>query len=469
MINNIYASIISDTSYYIISGFLVLIVLSGLVLMSKVKTARGGNLISGLALLLGVVVSLIKYEIFSIWAIYLFIVIGAIIGLVVAYRVKMINMPQLIALLNSFGGLVSAIVGSYAILQIGGDGSNFSLITAIIALTVGAITFTGSIVATLKLQGLISQKRVVFKFHNFWTLLALLIIISISLFQFVFGYNIIITLIVVSFFSLYLGISLALPIGGADMPVAISLLNSLSGVAGAISGLAIGDALLVAVGGVVGASGLLLTQIMSKAMNRKLADILFTKSKKDSSSKPTDQAVKTEKVSEVDYLNVLKDALDIIIVPGYGMAVAQAQHHVKTLTSLLTANGIKVRFGIHPVAGRMPGHMNVLLAEARIDYDLLLEAEQINDDFKNADLTIVIGANDVINPAARTAVGTPLYGMPILNVDECKNVFIFNYDLKPGYSGVDNPLYDDVEHVKLFLGNAFDTLKVLIEEYKSLK
>lgn len=468
MFNTTFTNLLNDTNHYIISGVLILFVLFGLMLMSKVEKARLGNIISGLAILLGVIVSLIKYDIISVWAIYIFIGVGAIIGIILAYKIKMIDMPQLIALLNSFGGLASSIVGGYALFSIGGDGSYFSLITGMLALIIGIITFVGSIIAVLKLHKLITQKRVVVKFHNTWTILALVLVVVTIITQFIFTYNMYITLVILSVLSIYLGLALTLPVGGADMPIAISLLNSLSGVAGAISGLAINNLLLVAIGGIVGASGLLLTQAMGKAMNRKISSILFLKEGTTSTIGKSLTTEKTLKESQVDHLKVLKDAKQVIIVPGYGMAVAQAQHHIKEITTLLTKKGKTVKFAIHPVAGRMPGHMNVLLAEAHISYNLLFDADNINDDFKDTDLVLVVGANDVINPAARTEKGTALYGMPILNVDQAKNIFIFNYDLNPGYAGVDNPLYDDVTHVKLFLGNAFDTLKDFIASIKEI-
>ena len=261
------------------------------------------------------------------------------------------------------------------------------------------------------------------------------------------------------------GLLFTIRVGGADMPITISLLNSFSGVAGSIAGLAIGDALLVAVGAIVGSSGLLLTQIMCKAMNRSLMDILLGKTTiaaKSIEKKQVEVKSIKEDVKE-SYLELIRKAKNVIIVPGYGMAIAQAQHLVKNLSDKLKTNGATVRYAIHPVAGRMPGHMNVLLAEADVDYDELFEMDEINPEFKNADLTIVVGANDVLNPAAREAEGTPIYGMPILNVDESKNIVIFNYDTKPGYAGVDNPLYQK-DNVHLVLGNAYDTLSELLEK-----
>ena len=253
------------------------------------------------------------------------------------------------------------------------------------------------------------------------------------------------------------------------MPITISLLNSFSGVAAAIAGLAISDVLLVSIGGIVGASGLLLTQIMCKAMNRKLFDILLSKTTQKKSVIITQKVEmlavpKKETSIETSVVDVIKQAKSVIIVPGYGMAVAQAQHLVKKLADFMRSNGTTIKYAIHPVAGRMPGHMNVLLCEANVDYEDLYEMDDINNEFKSTDLTIVIGANDVMNPAARNAVGTPIYGMPILDVDDCKQVIIFNYDLKPGYAGVENPIYQRTKNIYLELGNASDTIAKILSE-----
>jgi NAD(P) transhydrogenase subunit beta len=273
--------------------------------------------------------------------------------------------------------------------------------------------------------------------------------------------------------SALFGLYFSVRVGGADMPITISLLNSLSGVAGAIAGMAISDIFLVAVGGIVGASGLLLTQIMCKAMNRSLMSILLG-GMKAAPAQPKVEAVTKDDVQKVEIAKpeekktageVLSSAKNVIIVPGYGMALAQAQHQVKQLADKLEANGANVRFAIHPVAGRMPGHMNVLLAEADVPYDQLYEMEAINDDFGKADAVVVIGANDVLNPAARNAEGTPIYGMPVLNVDQAPEVIICNFDLKPGYAGVENPLYTRKEGVYLLLGDAKESLNKLISQF----
>ena len=248
-------------------------------------------------------------------------------------------------------------------------------------------------------------------------------------------------------FSAAFGVVFSVRGGGAEMPITISLLNSFSGLAAAIAGFAVTDILLVAVGGIVGASGLFLTQIMCRAMNRSLADILLGKTSTqekhvENGAKETEvEKDETQKSANVNYVEVVKSAKSVIIVPGYGMALAQAQHLVKNLAQKLTSGGATVKYAVHPVAGRMPGHMDVLLIEAGVPFEDVYEMDDINEEFEETDVTIVVGANDVLNPAARSAEGTPIYGMPILNVDQCKNILIFNYDLKPGYSGVDNPIY----------------------------
>ncbi|MDD3113535.1 MAG: NAD(P)(+) transhydrogenase (Re/Si-specific) subunit beta [Candidatus Izemoplasmatales bacterium] len=462
--------VLSDPLYYTLVGILTGFVLLGIYFMSKVESARMGNQLSAFAMALAVALTLIHYAILPVWILYILLAIGATIGLIFALKVKMIQMPQLIALLNGLGGLASAIVGGYAYLGIGAMTDSFSQIVALIAIMIGAMTFSGSLVASGKLHRILPQKPLLIRHHSLWLGATILLMATfIVLPQFVKLPDFLV-LSVMTVMALGFGLLFSIRVGGADMPITISLLNSLSGVAGAISGLAIGELLLVSIGGIVGASGLLLTQIMCKAMNRSLLEILLGRSTTSSQAKGevTTEAVVPQQDSDIpviqaDPVELFKKAKDVIIVPGYGMAIAQAQHLVKQLGDILLKQGTKVRFAIHPVAGRMPGHMNVLLAEADVDYDDLYEMEQVNDDFASADLAIVIGANDVINPSARAAEGTPIYGMPILNVDQCPEVFIFNYDLRPGYAGVDNPLYQRKTGVHLFLGNAADTLKSFMD------
>lgn len=462
---------LSSTNYYIVSGILVALVLLGIYLMSKVKFARLGNIISGFAVLGAIINTLIYYDIIDIWALYIYMTIGALIGTILALKIKMISMPLMIAILNGLGGLASMIVSGFAVKDSNALLDIFPYITAYLGFFIGLVTFVGSIIAGLKLQRVLPQKPI--HFNGYQVILTItLAVFAASLFVPLFSYvNPWIILGAGLIIGTLFAIVFTMKIGGADMPIVISLLNSFSGVAGALSGLAILDPLLVSVGAVVGASGLLLTQIMCKAMNRSLLDILLGKTSMNSSSQPkeiveyiNEEAIIKDTRNPID---ILKEAKSVIIVPGYGMAIAQAQALVKELQDYFTSNGASVKYAIHPVAGRMPGHMNVLLAEVDVDYDLLFEMDDINDDFKTTDAVFVIGANDVLNPTARTNPDTPIYGMPILNVDESKDIFIFNYDLNPGYSGVQNPIYNRKSGLHLFLGNAKDTLDKLMKELKS--
>ena len=479
--------------YYFICTVLALVVLLGLFMMTKVKTAVKGNMLSAFGLLAGIVVTLIRYNVLGVVSIYIFMLIGILIGLIMYRRVKMIQMPQMVALLNGLGGAASAIVGTLSLIGIGNAQTDyfvFSNVTASLALVVGLITLVGSLIAAGKLHRILPQKPVVWKNHAAITkftlagsllavVLALFIGISIPVIS-----NPYFILLVAIIFSSFFGYVFAIRVGGADMPITISLLNSLSGVAGAVAGMAIGHILLVAVGGIVGASGLLLTQIMCKAMNRSLMDILTGKTsakskqqtKKLAIANPSEVIIEKEEVSSTGKskelntktaTDVLALAKSVIIVPGYGMALSQAQHLVKQLADQLELNGADVKYAIHPVAGRMPGHMNVLLAEADVSYEQLYEMDAMNDEFKNTDAVIVIGANDVLNPAARDAVDTPIYGMPILNVDQAKEIIICNFDLSPGYARVENPLYERTEGVYLKLGDAKESLQQLLMELKN--
>ena len=487
----------------VVSAILAVMVLAGISMMSRVKTAVAGNLLSALAMLCGIVATLLFAGVVSVWTIYVAILIGALIGSLLAVRVKMIQMPQTVALFNGLGGGASALVG---LMSVQGEGA-FVRFTALLAVAVGMVTLVGSLVAAGKLHRVLPQKPVVWRGHSLWTLVFLVLACG-CVVAGIFAGGAGLTVCLVGAFaaaSLF-GLWFSLRVGGADMPITISLLNSLSGVAGAIAGMAIGDVFLVAVGGIVGASGLLLTQIMCRAMNRRLMSILTggaavkaapaveVPANEDSAIEENEELVKRmmdleKKSKELEAMvadlearvkaldgqvnaapaeekptaaAVLSKAKDVIIVPGYGMALAQAQHQVRQLADKLESRGARVRFAIHPVAGRMPGHMNVLLAEADVDYEKLYEMEAINDDFKKADAVVVIGANDVLNPAARDAVGTPIYGMPVLNVDEAPEVIVCNFDLKPGYAGVENPLYSREKGVYLELGDAKETLIRLI-------
>ena len=464
---------ISNPVYYVICAILSILVLVGIAMMSKVKSAARGNALSATAMGLGVIVTLLKLQVVTFPWLIGGILIGGIIGTLLYTRVKMIQMPQMVALLNGIGGGASALVGALTLFQLTESNVYFTLVTAFLAIIIGMLTLVGSLVAAGKLHRVLPQKSVVWPFHNVATSLTLVVAVFfllIGTLNYVVPSALIYSMIGTMLFSALFGLYFSIRVGGADMPITISLLNSLSGVAGAIAGMAIGDIFLVAVGGVVGASGLLLTQIMCRAMNRSLINILIPHGKAKAPAKPTTTTPKApvapqpkQESSPIDQaVAMLRGAKRVIIVPGYGMALAQAQQEVKQLADKLARNGAEVKYAIHPVAGRMPGHMNVLLAEANVDYDSLYEMEAINDQFANTDAVIVIGANDVLNPAARNAEGTPIYGMPVLNVDQAKQVIICNFDLKPGYAGVENPLYSRGEGVALCLGDAKATIDQIL-------
>lgn len=507
------------TIQIIISVLLSIAVLAGISMMSKVQTAVRGNLLSALAMLIGVVATLWFSGVVNALTIYPSILVGALIGGTMARRAQMIQMPQLVALFNGLGGGASALVGILSATSLGFSSEQIAAImdhhympfvhfTSMLAIAVGIITLVGSLVAAGKLHRLLNQRPVVLPSHSLFTMLWLLFTIGFVIMGTVTTGSMVLPILGCVLSAALFGVFFSIRVGGADMPITISLLNSLSGVAGAIAGMAVSDIFLVAVGGIVGASGLLLTQIMCRAMNRSLMSILTGSTRKPAvvrqpviTDNANEQLVKRvmdleKKIKELEEIvknlegrvqtlsaqldeaeqqkpaapqeakdpvaEALMEAKNVIIVPGYGMALAQAQHQVKQLADKLTANGARVRYAIHPVAGRMPGHMNVLLAEADVSYEDLYEMEAINDDFGQCDLAIVIGANDVLNPAARHAEGTPIYGMPVLNVDQAPQVIICNYDLKPGYAGVENPLYTRERGVHLLLGDAKETLLKLM-------
>ena len=471
-----------DSVYYVLCIVLAGLVLLGISMMSKVKTALWGNLLSCACMAAAIVLTIIRYDFSGKW---LWLLVGlvpaAIAGAILAKKVKMIEMPQTVAMLNGFGGAASALVAAVTLTDGKAIGA-FEAATAGIALIIGMVTLLGSILAAGKLAKWFNQRPVILKGHTGLVLicgiLAVLCVLPLVTCQGDNGKLILFTLLCAALAGAF-GWLFVLRVGGADMPITISLLNSLSGVAGGIAGMAIGEPLLVAVGGIVGASGLILTEVMCRAMNRKLSAILTGATTVSAAPKAAEPApVEAEKeeapveeaapvvdkaAEEQKVFDAFKAAKNVIIVPGYGMALSQAQYAVRELKDALEAHGAKVRFAIHPVAGRMPGHMNVLLCEVDIPYEDLFQMEDINDDFKDADVTLVIGANDVMNPAANTAEGTPIYGMPVLNVGDCKNVVICNFDLNPGYAGVPNPLYERTEGVALLIGDAKESLTKLKE------
>lgn len=458
----------SDILYYVLCGLLALGVLIGLSMLSKVKTAVRGNTISVLCTLGAIVITLIKYDIITKAGLIISVLLGIIAGLVWAFKVKIISMPQVVALLNGFGGGAAALVGVVTLLD-KAPLDTFSLVTAGLAVMVGTLTLTGSLVAAGKLHKILPQKPVIWKGHQAITTISLILsvvaVVLISIDAMPISVAVLLALLVSGFF----GVAFTVRVGGADMPITISLLVSLSGVADGIAGMAISNILLVSLGGIVGASGLLLTRVMCKAMNRSLNDILMGKTSVSGKAPVKIEpeilegpAVEMREATDEEKKEILTNAKKVIVIPGYGMALAQAQEKVRILADKLEEKGATVDYAIHPVAGRMPGHMNVLLAEVDVPYEKLRSMEDVNEEFSEADLAIVIGANDVINPAANTAEGTPIYGMPVLNVAKAKNIIILNYDDKPGYAGVDNPLYRNPDVILLF-GNAVETVQSLID------
>ena len=457
----------NDSLYYLFCGLCVVAVLLGINLMSKVKSSVLGNGLSAAAMVLAIglicVTRVGDTGISVIIALAVALAAGAVVGVYGAAKAKMIDMPQIIALLNGLGGAASALVA--AVTAVNGAVSLFEGFTAGLALAIGALTFTGSLIAAGKLARILDARpKILPKHSTIMAVLAVVCVVGVMLQTVSSGA----WAILVALVALAIGIVFVLRVGGADMPITISLLNALSGVAGGIAGMAINEPLLVAVGGIVGASGLILTQDMCKAMNRKLITILSGKTTVSAPAaaeapkeEPAPVSAQPEKLTEEKVGEALQCAKKVILVPGYGMALSQAQSDVAALAAALEKKGTEVKFAIHPVAGRMPGHMSVLLCEADIDYDKLFMLEDINDDFASCDLVVVIGANDVTNPAANTAEGTPIYGMPVLNVEAAPMAVFCNFDTKPGYAGVPNPLYE-ADNVLLMLGDAKASVQKLL-------
>ncbi len=447
---------------YLIATFFFI---RGLKLLNSPDTARKGNQYAAIGMLIGIVVTLFDQQIISFEWIIAGIVIGSLIGAILAKKVAMTAMPELVAVFNGFGGGASALVawGEFSRLVDPTTMSPDSLVTTGLGIFIGALTFTGSFIAFGKLKGFISGNAITFPGLNFINIGSMIGVVVLIGFFTVDPTNQTIFWIILGL-SLLIGITSVIPIGGADMPVVISLLNSYSGIAASMAGFVIGNNLLIIAGALVGAAGLILTQIMCKAMNRSLTNVIFGAFGGDSGGGASgEEGDKTVRETTADDLAIqVAYASKVIIVPGYGLAVAQAQHVIKEVAGKLEERGVQVKYGIHPVAGRMPGHMNVLLAEADVPYDQLLDMDQINPEFKSTDVVLVIGANDVVNPVAKTEPGSPIYGMPILNVDEAKRTIVFKRSLSPGYAGIDNPLFYD-EKNQMFFGDAKKSLQALNE------
>jgi NAD(P) transhydrogenase subunit beta len=447
--------------YLIAASMLIM----GLKYLSSPKTARRGNLFAMLGMLIAVVVTLLDQQILDYTYIIAGLVIGGLIGAVGAKKVKMTAMPQMVAIFNGFGGLASTLVAlaEYYLSQPELAPVDVK-VTISLSILIGTITFVGSLIAFAKLQELMNSGAIVLPMHNGLNVLLLLGSIALAGMYIMEPTNASWLLILIGV-SFILGIIFVIPIGGADMPVVISLLNSFSGLAAAMAGFVISNNMLIISGSLVGASGLILTNIMCVAMNRSLFSVLF-KPLKASSGGKTGEGKNVVRYTAEDAATIMNGASSVIIVPGYGLAVAQAQHVLQEVGKALEDEGIQVRYAIHPVAGRMPGHMNVLLAEANVSYDSLYEMEAINNDFQNTDVSLVIGANDVVNPVAETDKDSPLWGMPILNVHHSRHVMIIKRSLSPGFAGVDNPLFYDDKTMMVF-GDAKKVLTDLVQILKS--
>lgn len=450
--------------YLVATGFFIV----GIKRLGSPVTARSGNMLASLGMLIGVVVTLFDREIVTFEFIIAGLVIGSLIGIIAARKVQMTAMPEMVAILNGLGGASSALVAwgeitrfNPALLEV------HVLATTGLSVLIGALTFTGSFVAFGKLRGFIHGGRVALPGQNYINL-----ILTVAALGLVGWYTVspeyqLIFWILLGL-SLVIGVATVMPIGGADMPVVISLLNSYSGIAAAMAGFVLGNNLLIISGALVGAAGLILTNIMCQAMNRTLYDVLFgafggggAMAEDSDTDKSYQQTFADDVAIQCSY------AQRVIIAPGYGLAVAQAQHTLKEVANLLEEKGVEIKYAIHPVAGRMPGHMNVLLAEADVPYDQLYDMDQINPDFKSTDVVLIIGANDVVNPAAKTSPGSPIYGMPILNVDEAKRTIVFKRSMSPGYAGIDNDLFY-YDSNQMFFGDAKKSLQDLARAIKDL-
>ena len=446
---------------YIVSTFLFIL---GLKKLGSPATARRGNLLSSLGMLIAIVVTLLDKQIVSYQFIALAMALGTIVGIMAARMVAMTSMPEMVALLNGFGGISSLLVG-YGAYAFRPNLDSFTAVTIILSVIIGGMTFTGSLLAWAKLNGSIGGKPILFTGQKL--LNSALVLVSLY-FGYLFtmdaaanqgGFYLLICI------SLLLGILTVIPIGGADMPVVISLLNSFSGLAACSAGFVMQNNLLIVAGCLVGASGVILTNIMCKSMNRTITNVLFGGFGATSQKSSEDQG-DPNPINPEDTFLMLEAANSVVIVPGYGLAVAQAQHTVRELAQHLEDNGTEVRFAIHPVAGRMPGHMNVLLAEANVPYEQLVEMDEINPTMETVDICMVIGANDVVNPAARDDESSTIYGMPIINVDYAKTVIVLKRSMGTGFAGIQNPLFFK-ENTRMLFGDAKNSVQSLVSEFKS--
>jgi len=451
--------------------FASILFIFGLKMLSSPETAQRGNLVSASGMLIAILVTLAQNEIIAYEYLLVALIGGLIVGVSAASLVKMTSMPELVALFNGFGGIASLLVGVAEFIN-----PSSSTLIQIIAISftvlIGGITFSGSLVAFGKLSEIISGKPLILFGQRFvlsaLLLFALLLVLELIVSTGLLNISSQTILFILIGVTLVLGVLLTAPIGGADMPVVIALLNSYSGLAASSAGFVINNNVLIVAGALVGASGLILTNIMCKAMNRSLSNVLFGGFGAATSSSEGGGQIQGEvkPITAEDAYLILEAANSVLVVPGYGMAVSQAQHVVRELGELLEDNGCEVKYAIHPVAGRMPGHMNVLLAEANVSYDVLAEPDDVNPLMDTVDVCIVIGANDVVNPDARENEGSPIYGMPVIEVDRAKTVFILKRSMAVGFAGIDNPLFLK-ENSRMLFGDAKESISTLVSEFKT--
>ncbi|WP_319415781.1 NAD(P)(+) transhydrogenase (Re/Si-specific) subunit beta [Marispirochaeta aestuarii] len=458
---------------YIIASVLFVF---GIKMLGKPESARSGNAVSALGMLIAIITALLSEQILHWQWILVGLAAGSIIGALAARLVAMTAMPEMVALFNGFGGIASLLVGWAEFQKIYSAGelmsaSYYQIFIILLTVLIGGVTFSGSLIAWGKLSGTVPSRPILYRGQRIVNgILVLLIIGFITLLTGrldLTGLENYTHFLFIAALALLFGVLFVIPIGGGDMPVVISLLNSYSGMAACAAGFVINNNVLIVSGALVGSSGIILTTIMCKAMNRSLTNVLFSGFGSVSTSTQGEGFQGEAKAISVDdAYYVLEAAKNILIVPGYGMAVAQAQHAVQELATLLEKNDAEVNFAIHPVAGRMPGHMNVLLAEANVPYEKLKEMDDVNPQIENVDVAVVIGANDVVNPAARTVESSPIYGMPVINVDKARTVIVLKRSLNPGFAGIDNPLFFN-ENTRMLFGDAKATVQGLVAEFKN--
>ena len=454
-----------ESILYVLSSILFII---GIKRLSHPKTARSGNFIASLGMLIAIVTTLVSNSTVNLELIAIGIIIGSVIGAFFAIRVEMTQMPQMVAIFNGFGGIASALIAAAEFLNPSQPLLSFSIATISLSVFVGTLTFTGSFIAFGKLQGFISGQPIVFFGQQLLNAIIGISILGLSTYIVLEPEQINIFYLIIAA-SAIIGIGLTIPIGGADMPVVISLLNSYSGIAATSTGFVLNNNALIISGALVGASGLILTNIMCKGMNRSLANVIFGAVGLEQTTGSDGEAkqINIKSYSTEEAAMIFDAAEKVIVVPGYGLAVAQAQHAVREVAEFLAKQGKTVLYAIHPVAGRMPGHMNVLLAEANIPYDQLKDLDEVNNEFEDCDVALVLGANDVVNPAARHDSSSPIYGMPILDVDKSRTVIINKRTMNTGFAGVQNELFGYDNSIMVF-GDAKDMLQKLLKDLKEL-